>query len=149
MLLSQKCQYALRAIFELARRYGEGPVKIGDIAKAQAIPPRFLEAILSQLKQGGFATSQRGSRGGYMLAHDPNDLVVGEIIRFFEGPVGPVTCTGRGAAEHCPLRGDCVFLPMWDRVTEAVTNVYDTTTFQHLVDQHARMAGKHVASYTI
>ena len=63
MLVSQKCQYALRALFELAKRNGEGPVKIAAIAKAQAIPPRFLEVILSQLKQGSFVESQRGSEG--------------------------------------------------------------------------------------
>ena len=49
-MISQKCQYALRALFELSRRYGDGPVRIADIAEAQDIPPRFLEVILSQLK---------------------------------------------------------------------------------------------------
>jgi hypothetical protein len=60
MWISQKCEYAVRAVFELAKRVGRGPVRIADIAEAQAIPVRFLEVILSQLKQGGFVDSQRG-----------------------------------------------------------------------------------------
>ncbi len=84
MLVSQKCQYALRAIFELAKRTGQGPVKIAEIAEAQAIPVRFLEVILSQLKQGRFAVSQRGSEGGYQLARPPQELTVGEITRVAE-----------------------------------------------------------------
>ncbi len=59
MAVTQKCQYALRALFELARRKGEGPVPAGGIADRQAIPKRFLEVILHQLRQGGFVDSQR------------------------------------------------------------------------------------------
>ena len=66
MLVSQKSQYALRAIFELAKEYGKGP-KIAHIAEAQAIPVRFLEVILVHLKRGGFVDSQRGKEGGYFL----------------------------------------------------------------------------------
>lgn len=148
-MISQKCQYALRAAFELARQYGQGPVKIADVAAAQAIPPRFLEVILSQLKQGGFTISQRGARGGYQLAQAPDELTVGDVIRFVEGPMGPVSCTGGGNASHCPLHGDCVFLPMWSRVREAMEDVYDTTTFQTLVDEFNLKAKDYVPSYTI
>ncbi len=73
MLVSQKSQYALRAVFELARRNGGLPVKIADIAEAQAIPQRFLEVIMNQLKQGGFVESRRGKRGGYLLARSAGD----------------------------------------------------------------------------
>jgi len=148
-LISQKCQYALRALFELSRRYGDGPVRIADIAEAQDIPPRFLEVILSQLKQGGFAVSQRGARGGYMLARPPDELTVGEIIRFVEGPVGPVTCAGKRKAIHCRFQGNCVFLPMWERVREAMSSIYDTTTFQDLVDECRQKVDGYVLSYTI
>ena len=148
-VISQKGQYALRAMFELARRHGEGPVKIADVAETQAIPPRFLEVILSQLKQGGFAVSQRGSRGGYYLAHSPAEVTVGDIIRFVEGPIGPVSCADGGDDSHCPLRGECVFLPMWDKVREAMEGVYDSNTLQDLVEEHQRKAGTYVPSYTI
>jgi Rrf2 family transcriptional regulator, cysteine metabolism repressor len=142
MLLSQKCQYALRAIFEVAKRSGEGPIKIDAIASAQAIPPRFLAAILHQLKQGGFVQSRRGSEGGYLSARPAERLSVGEIIRFIEGPVAPVACVAtEDEAAACPLRGSCVFMSMWKEAQQAVENVYDRTTIQDLIDREAAMAG--------
>lgn len=150
MFLSQKCQYALRAIFELAKRKdGQGPVKIAEIAKAQAIPVRFLEVILSQLKQAGFATSQRGSKGGYLLIRSPGELTVGEVIRFMQGPVGPVDCVAGVSKGKCPLYGNCAFLPMWEKVQKAVSDVYDNTTFQDLVDQENQKSKKKAICYSI
>jgi Rrf2 family transcriptional regulator, cysteine metabolism repressor len=141
VLLSQKCQYALRAVFEVAKRSGEGPIKIEAIAKAQAIPPRFLAAILNELKQGGFVQSRRGSEGGYLPARPARGLRVGEIIRFIEGPVAPVACvTERDDAATCPLRGACVFKSMWKEVQRAMEGVYDKTTLQDLVEREAAMA---------
>lgn len=149
MLISQKCQYALRAIFELARCNGQGPVKIAKIAEAQAIPLRFLEAILNQLKQAGFVTSQRGNRGGYTLARSPRELTVGEVIRFIQGPVGPVDCVIDGSKDKCPLYGDCAFLHMWERVRKAMLEVYNNTTFQDLVDYERQKSGEYVPRYSI
>ncbi len=148
-MISQKCQYALRAIFELAKHHGQGPTKIADVAEAQAIPPRFLEVILSQLKQGEFVTSRRGAEGGYLLARDPGGLLVGEIIRFVEGPIGPVGCVTGESEQQCPLHGDCVFLDMWGKVQQAVSAIYDTTTFEYLVAEDARRAKRYVPSYAI
>lgn len=149
MQVSQKCQYALRAIFELARRNDREPAKIADIAEAQAIPPRFLEVILSQLKQGGFVESRRGNEGGYLLARPPARLTVGEVIRFIQGPLGPVECVVGNGRERCPLYGDCAFLPMWEKVREAVSQIYDSTTFGDLVEQARLRASNYVPSYVI
>jgi len=148
MLVSQKCQYALRAVFELAKQYARGPVKIGEIAEAQAIPARFLEVILSQLKQAGFVESRRGTEGGYLLIRPPNGLNVGEVIRFVQGPFGPVDCVTSGGGQ-CPLRGSCVFMPMWKKVQKSMTDVYDKTTFQDLVDDDKRTCREYVPLYVI
>ena len=149
MFVPQKCQYGLRALFELARHEGAGLVKTAAIAKAQAIPVRFLEVILSQLRRGGFVDSRRGSRGGYYLVRSPKDLTVGDVIRFMEGPIGPVVCVAGGANSECALYGDCVFLPMWRKVGEAMSEVYDGTTFQDLVDQDRERVKRYVPSYEI
>ena len=136
MFISQKCQYALRAIFELAKDHNKGPVKIAEIAKNQAIPQRFLEVILLQLKQGGFVSSQRGNEGGYFLIQSPEKLTVGEIIRFIQGPLAPVSCVmGKSKHFECALYEGCVFLPMWEKVQSAVTGVYDSITFLDLVNK--------------
>jgi len=148
MQITQKCQYALRAIFELAKRSGKGPVKIAEIAEAQDIPPRFLEVILSQLKQGGFVASQRGAEGGYVLLRRPDDLLVGEVMRFLQGPIGPVDCLLDGK-KNCALFGSCVFLPMWEKVAKAMADVYDSTTFQDLVENERQQGAASAASYSI
>ena len=77
MFVSQKCQYTLRAMFELAKRRGAGPVTVAEIAQAQAIPPRFLEVILQGLRTAGRVQSQRGTGGGYVLAGPPDTVTVG------------------------------------------------------------------------
>lgn len=148
-MISQKCQYALRAIFELARHYGGGPVKIADIAQAQAIPQKFLEAILGQLKQGGFVQSIRGVEGGYLLLKEPAQLSVGEVLQFVQGPIGPVGCVVGDGQTDCPLTGRCVFLPMWERVRKAVSDIYYNTTFQDLLDQDMAMEEDYVPCYQI
>ena len=145
--LSQKCQYGLRALFELARRRGQKATSVTEIADVQAIPPRFLEGILSQLRQGGFVISRRGAEGGYLLARDPPKLTVGEVIRFLEGPLGPVSCLAGEGAE-CALYGRCSFMGMWERARVAVAEVYDSTTFADLVAQD-KTAGAFVPNYCI
>ena len=149
MLVPQKCQYALRAIFELAKRYGRGLTKTSEIAKAQAIPVRFLEVILSELKRGDFVDSRRGKDGGHSLAKEPQRITVGDVMRYVQGPIGPVTCVDEGTQAECPLHGDCVFLPMWERAQKAMAEVYDGTTFADLVRQEREGIGRYVPSYTI
>jgi Rrf2 family protein len=139
MAVTQKCQYALRALFELARRKGEGPVPAGGIADRQAIPKRFLEVILHQLRQGGFVDSQRGKDGGFFLSRPAEDVTVGEIIRFMDGPISPVDCHRERPGHGCPLRGDCVFRGLWDEARLALERVYDTRTLRDLVEEKRRM----------
>jgi Rrf2 family protein len=149
MQLSQKCQYAIRAVFELSKSYGHGPVKIADIAEAQAIPARFLELILGELKQGGFTESRRGKRGGYLLAAPPQNIAVGDIIRFVEGPLGPVECEPGAEHQDCPLHSNCVFMPLWNEAREAVEEVYNKTSFRDLLERERQMRDDYVPSYTI
>src|SRR5258708_38650227 len=85
MNISVKSEYALLAISDLALNGGSTPVKIADIATRQQIPQKFLELILSGLKQGGFVESRRGAEGGYLLARPADALSVGEVLRFVEG----------------------------------------------------------------
>ena len=149
MNISQKCQYGLRAIFELAKRQGQGPTTVGQIAEAQAIPPRFLELILGQLRQGGFVESRRGIHGGYLLAVSSEPLSIGEIIRFIDGPLAPVRCIVGDKKRDCPLYGGCAFLSTWKRAEDAVAKVYDETTFEDLMNEERTASDKYVASYCI
>ncbi len=134
MLITKKNQYALRAIFELAKHNGKGPQKISEIAKAQAIPEKFLEVILNQLKGSGLVASKRGFYGGYYLIRSPEKITVGDIMRFLEGDVDPTDCVALVPETNCPFKGDCAFFPMWNRIKDAIFNVYDETTIQGLLD---------------
>ena len=126
MQVSQKSLYALRAVLELAKHYGTGMVKIAEIARAQAIPQPFLEVILGELRRGGFVRSRRGSGGGY------------ELACFFLGPIGPTAClTDDSEARMCCLRAQrhCLFREMWKKIHDAISSIYNGTTFGDLVQQ--------------
>jgi len=148
-MVSQKCQYAVRAMFELAKQHGNGPIKIGAIADAQAIPVRFLEVILNQLRQGGFVKSRRGADGGYYLIRQPGEIKVGEIIQFVEGSQVPVACMMDKDGQKCSLRGSCVFIGMWERVAKAASDVYDRTSLQDLINEEIVLQHSTSTSYSI
>ena len=148
-MVSQKCQYAIRAVFELARRHGEGPIKISEIADVQDIPQRFLEVILNQLRRTGFVQSRRGAEGGYFLARQPDTITVGEIVQFIDGPHVPVACMTDKNYSECALRGNCVFIGMWKRAEKAVSDVYDGTSFQDLINDHKGMQPVNSLTYSI
>ena len=89
MRISAKADYALRAAAELAAA-GGGPVKGDALATAQGIPPKFLENILSDLRQSGLIRSQRGSDGGYWLARPAEEISVADVMRAVDGPLASV-----------------------------------------------------------
>lgn len=149
MALSQKSQYAVRAVFELAKRQETGATRIGEIAEAQAIPRRFLENILNHLKGGGFVESARGRDGGYFLTRQARDLTVGEILRFMEGPLSPVDCGNNAKKDTCPMYGHCPFISLWQRAEKALEGVYDGTTFRELVVDEAEARREGHVDYSI
>lgn len=149
MNLSQKCQYAVRAILELAKHYGQGPVAISQIAASQAIPQRFLENILNELRPTGLIESRRGIQGGYLLARDPGTVSVGEVIRLVEGPLDPVKCLGDREGPCCPLKDSCALIRLWSRAKAAVEEVYDNSTFRDLVTEERELNRSVAVDYCI
>ena len=145
MLRTQKKeQYALRALLELAKHRGKGPKKISEIAQAQAIPPRFLEVILSQLKGSGLVDSKRGYYGGYFLVRKPDQITVGEVLLFLQGeddPAHKISCMSK---KKCPFECDCAFVPLWKEVTDAVFKIYNETTFQDLLNNERHVGRIHL-----
>jgi Rrf2 family cysteine metabolism transcriptional repressor len=148
MRISQKCQYAVRAVLELAKRFGTGPATVNEIARKKAVPARFLEIILNELKQGGYVRSRRGAMGGYELGMDPREITVGQIIRTVDGPLDPVRCISEDGASECPLGRRCALVGLWRRAKDAVEEIYDGTTFQDLVEQELVLEEK-AADFTI
>ncbi|MCC8190995.1 MAG: Rrf2 family transcriptional regulator [Planctomycetes bacterium] len=135
MSLSLKCQYAVRALFELARRRNDGLIRLREIAAAQHIPERFLENILNELRQAGFVASKRGKDGGFRLNREPDAITIGDVVRFVEGSVHPVDCV---ADRRCPMDGACIFIGLWDEAQKAVEQVYDNKKLADLVREDAQ-----------
>lgn len=138
----RKNQYALRAVFELAKHRGKGPTKISDIADAQSIPVRFLEVILNQLKGSGLIDAKRGFYGGYYLTRSPEQITVADIMSFMHGPAKPALCAACVAKTKCPFGHRCAFSAMWNRVNRAIKQVYTETTIQDLLDNDRQLQGK-------
>jgi len=147
--LSQKCQYAVRAVLELAKRYGQGAIPASEIAANQAIPQRFLEIILNELKPAGLLDSRRGVQGGYFLTVDPKDITAGRIIRLIDGPLDPVRCTGDKESARCPLMEQCSLMELWNQAKEAVEKVYDGVNFHDLAERERALERKSVSDYCI
>ncbi|CAN5250706.1 Rrf2 family transcriptional regulator [soil metagenome] len=100
-MLSQRTRYTIRALQHLARRYGQGPIHLADIAETQNIPGKFLTVILSELSREGLIATQRGRDGGYWLALPPMDIRYGDILRMTNGALALVPCASRFAHEPC------------------------------------------------
>jgi Rrf2 family protein len=126
MRITAKADYAVRAMCELAARAGRGPVKGDVLAASQAIPLKFLENILGEVKRAGLVASQRGADGGYWLARAPDRISVADVIRAVEGPLAdvrgqrPEVLAFDGAAEG--LRD------VWLAVRASLRNVLERVT---------------------
>ncbi len=149
MSISQKCQYAVRALLELSKQSGRTPLRSGEIAAKQAIPPRFLENILNELKTAGLVEARRGVQGGFLLACKPEELTVGRVIRLVDGPLDPVRCTKGADQRDCPLRDRCSLLQLWEEAKAAVEAVYDRATFAELAKREGLLDRQQTADYCI
>ena len=129
MRISAKADYAIRAMVELAAA-GEGPVKGDRIAQAQAIPIKFLENIMVDLRNAGLVRSQRGAEGGYWLARPAEEINLAAVIRAVDGPLASVRGTRseelayEGSAE--PLRD------VWIAVRASLRSVLESVTLAHV-----------------
>ncbi len=148
MKISKKCQYALKALFELAWHSSGKPVKTHCIAAAQRMSARFTEIILNELKHGGFVESKRGNEGGYMLIRDAQTLTVREVIEYIQGPISLVPDAAKSAADTSFL-GNEAFRELWDEVNEAVRDVCGSKTFADLVEFERSKRASCLPNYSI
>jgi Rrf2 family transcriptional regulator, cysteine metabolism repressor len=121
--ITTKSPYAIKALTELGKSGGDGPVPIGELARRRDIPVQFLEQLFAALRRGGILKSQRGVKGGYSFARDPSQITVLEIVELLDGPVG------RDA--------EGVFA----EAATAARQVLESTTIADVVEQDRRDAG--------
>ena len=134
MRISTRGRYALRIMLDIAQNNEGRPVSFRDVSRRQSISVKYMEQIGSILVRGGFLRSVRGSQGGYVLASDPSELMVGDILRATEGSLLSVSCV----EEDCGRLDTCLTYPLWSRINRAVADVVDHTSLQDLLDGSIR-----------
>lgn len=135
-MISQKAKYALRALVALCKVPAGEFVMISEISRAQAIPKKFLEQILLELKRAGIVMSRRGRLGGYVLLRAPEQVTFGEVLRLIDGPIAPLPCLSKIAYRKCVDCADeatCEIRHVFARVTIATREVLDQTTLADAV----------------
>lgn len=123
MKISTKGRYGLTIMIELAKRHGDGPTPLRQIASEKGLSEAYLEQLVSPLRNAGLVKSVRGAYGGYMLANEPAEITAADVIRVLEGPIQPVEGIEN---EEAPQR------ELWLRIRDAVKNVLDTTSLDDL-----------------
>ncbi len=139
-MLSNKSKYGLKALLVLARETGKGPVLVADLAAREALPKKFLETILLDLKRQRVVESKKGKGGGYFLRRKPSEITFGEVIRALDGPLAAVTCVSQTAyrpCEECLDEQMCGVRLAMKKVRDATAQILDHTT---LADVNAQLA---------
>lgn len=131
-MISQRAKYALRALLALCKAPPEASLMIAEISDKQAIPKKFLEQILLDLKRAGIVASRRGRLGGYVLVRPADKLTFGEVLRLIDGPIAPLPCLSKIAYRRCNDCADeatCEIRHVFAGVVKVQREVLDHTTF--------------------
>lgn len=134
--VSTRGDYASRALLSLALHVDDsGPTSVRDIADRTGLPQPYLEQILLALKGAGLVRSKRGVGGGYVLARDPADITLGQIVSAVDGPI----VVGDFGEPHqdgaCDHEGQCVLLAVWAQVGRHMREHLDSFTLADMVAQ--------------
>jgi Rrf2 family protein len=130
-MISQKAKYAIKALARLAEEPAAAPLQIEEIARDEALPRKFLEHILLDLKRKGIVSSRRGRAGGYVLVKRPAEITIGQILRAIDGPIAPLPCISRTAYRRCEDCADeqtCVVRHLFADAYAAQLLLFDGTT---------------------
>lgn len=149
-MLSHKSKYGLKALLVLAREAGRGPVLVAELAKREALPKKFLEAILLELKRRRLVDSRRGRGGGYVLRRKPADITFGEVIRALDGPLAAVSCVSQTAYRPCAECLDeetCGVRLAMKKVRDATARILDGTTLAQVNAQVARRRSRSAGAH--
>ena len=137
MRVPMKVDYGVRALVDLAQRYGDGAVHTVEIAERQGIPEPYLDQLLTTLGKTGLITSRRGPQGGHMLAKAPHEISLGMVMAGLEGTAAPLECFETPA--ECTLAGVCAQRDVWRSVEDAVHSVLSSTTIADLANRQTRL----------
>ncbi|WP_338356419.1 Rrf2 family transcriptional regulator [Yeosuana marina] len=134
-MLSKRTKYGLKALTYLARKGGDMPVQVGEIAKSEQIPQKFLESILLTLRKSGCLGSKKGKHGGYYLIKKPSEIIMADVMRALEGPIAMVPCVSLNFYEKCddcPNEDQCTVNKLMIQVRDSTLKVLRNTTLEDL-----------------
>jgi Rrf2 family protein len=132
-MLTNKGKYGLKAMVHLAGMPLGQPALVADIAAANAIPKKFLDAILGELRTAGFVHSKKGRGGGYVLARPAGEIMVGSIIRSLDGQLAPIGCASRAFYRRCEdCEAPCPVQRVMAEVRDAIAAVLDARSLTEL-----------------
>ena len=137
MRFSTKEQYGLRAMAELARYYGQGPVSLADVCRTEGLSLSYLEQVISPLRRAGLLESRRGAYGGYKLARQPAHITAGDVIRALEGTLVQVPCLAGHSEMPCAHEGACPTSNVWADVRRKLVETLDAMTLADLIGREA------------
>jgi Rrf2 family cysteine metabolism transcriptional repressor len=132
MKISAKEQYGLRAMVELAGRYGEGPIPLSNVSEVQGISLDYLEQVVPSLRDAGLVHSTRGAKGGYELAREPNKITIGQVLRALDGEILPLQCLTEQEQQACERSDTCGARAVWEVVHTRVLDAMDGMTLADL-----------------
>ena len=134
MKLSTRGRYGIHAMYDLAVHYGDGPQSIKMIAERQTIPEAYLEQLIALLRKAKLVISNRGAMGGYRLAHQPEEITVGQVLRALEGGLNLVDCLTE--EEQCGKSCACPSRVVWLKIQQGLNNIVDGITLQDMIDEY-------------
>ena len=140
MRVPMKVDYGVRALVDLAQRYGDGSVQTVEIADRQSIPEPYLEHLLTTLGKFGFIRSRRGPQGGHVLAKSPDEISLGMVMAGLDGSGATLDCITE--PEECTLSGNCAQREVWRSVEDAIDSVLGSTTIADLANRQRRSHGR-------
>lgn len=135
MQITRQADYALRAMFFLARLEPGQRAATSQIAHERVIPPSFLAKIISQLSIAGLIHTSRGARGGVCLAHSPEEINVLQVVEAIDGPITLNDCTN-DAGGSCPFGNECPIHPIWCEAQAALVEKLRSTSFAQLLESY-------------
>jgi len=138
MKVSTRGRYGLKAMFELALSYGEGPISLTVIAERQGISVNYLEQLISPLKKAFLVKSVRGAQGGYMLYKEPKEITVGIILTTLEGSLAPTNCVISVEDEdQCDQSHYCVTKVIYEQIYESIETVVNGISLQDMLNDYS------------
>lgn len=134
--LSNRGLYGIKALYELARHYGDDPVAIREISERHGLPVPFLEQVLSRLRTAGIVESRRGTNGGYLLSRPPGEITIGDAVRALEGPIALCECLQHeDSSDETARASGCVTSNIYRRLGQEVEQAFDAITLRDLATE--------------